>query len=129
METIIRVEGMMCSHCKARVESVCKGVAGVTDAVVDLQAKNVTISGEADVEQLKKAIIDAGYEVTEQVRFIVLNGWYIKAINPLEVWFMYSICYVRGHIHLYDYQGKFLFSADTEQEAREELREYAKSAA
>lgn len=42
---------------------------------------------------------------------------------------MYSICYVRGHIHVYDYQGKFLFSADTEQEAREELKEYAESAA
>ena len=42
---------------------------------------------------------------------------------------MYSIRYVHGHIHVYDYQGKFLFSADTEQEAREELKEYAESAA
>ena len=42
---------------------------------------------------------------------------------------MYSICNIHGHIHVYDYQGKFLFSAVTEQEAREELREYAKSAA
>ncbi len=63
MQTIIQVEGMMCPHCKARVESVCKAVAGVTDAVVDLQAKNVTVSGKADVDALKKAIVDAGYEV------------------------------------------------------------------
>lgn len=42
---------------------------------------------------------------------------------------MYSIRYVYGHIQVYDYQGKFLFSADTEQEVREELKEYAKSAA
>ena len=42
---------------------------------------------------------------------------------------MYSICNVRGHFHVYDFQGKFLFSADTEREAREELREYAESAA
>jgi len=42
---------------------------------------------------------------------------------------MYSICYVHGHIQVYDYQGKFLFSADTEREAREELKEYAESAA
>ena len=42
---------------------------------------------------------------------------------------MYSIRYVQGHIHVYDYQGMFLFSADTEREVREELREYAKSAA
>ena len=63
METVIMVEGMMCPHCKARVEQVCKAVPGATDAVVDLQAKNVTVSGAADVEALKKAITDAGYEV------------------------------------------------------------------
>jgi len=63
METIINVEGMMCPHCKARVESVCKAVAGTVDAVVDLQAKNVTVTGSADVAALKKAITDAGYEV------------------------------------------------------------------
>ena len=63
METVIMVEGMMCPHCKARVEQVCKAVPGATDAVVDLQAKNVTVTGEADVQALKKAITDAGYEV------------------------------------------------------------------
>lgn len=42
---------------------------------------------------------------------------------------MYSIKNVQGHIHVYDSEGRFLFSADNEREAREELREYAKSAA
>ena len=42
---------------------------------------------------------------------------------------MYSIRYVYGHIQVYDYQGQFLFSADTEQEAREEMKAYAESAA
>ncbi len=65
METVIKVEGMMCSHCKARVEQVCKAVPGATDAVVDLQAKIVTVSGRADVTAIKKAITDAGYEVVE----------------------------------------------------------------
>lgn len=63
METVIKVEGMMCPHCKARVESVCKGISGVTDAVVDLQEKQVTVTGNASLDDLKKAIIDAGYEV------------------------------------------------------------------
>ena len=63
MEVVIQVNGMMCPHCKARVESVCKAVAGTVDAVVDLQAKNVTVTGKADVAELKKAITDAGYEV------------------------------------------------------------------
>ena len=65
METVIKVNGMMCTHCKAMVEKVCKAVPGTTDAVVDLQAKNVTITGTADAEALKKAITDAGYEVVE----------------------------------------------------------------
>ena len=42
---------------------------------------------------------------------------------------MYSIRYICGHIQVYDYNGRFLFSADTEREAREELKEYAESAA
>ena len=65
METVINVNGMMCTHCKAMVEKICKAAPGVTDAVVDLHAKNVTVTGETDWEALKKAIVDAGYEVVE----------------------------------------------------------------
>ena len=65
METVIKVNGMMCPHCKAMVEKVCKAVVGTEDAVVDLQAKNVTVTGNADVAALKAAITDAGYEVVE----------------------------------------------------------------
>lgn len=63
MQTVIKVEGMMCTHCKARVEAVCKANAGVTNAVVDLQEKQVTVFGDADIAAIKKAIVDAGYEV------------------------------------------------------------------
>ena len=42
---------------------------------------------------------------------------------------MYTIRNIYGHIQVYDFKGNFLFSADTEREAREELREYAESAA
>jgi len=42
---------------------------------------------------------------------------------------MYSVRYVRGHIQVYDHNGTFLFSADSEREVREELEEYAKSEA
>lgn len=42
---------------------------------------------------------------------------------------MYSVRYVRGHIQVYDWKGDFLFSADSEREVREELKEYAQSAA
>ena len=42
---------------------------------------------------------------------------------------MYSIKYVRGHFQVYDRNGAFLFSADSEREAREELRDYEEFAA
>lgn len=38
---------------------------------------------------------------------------------------MYSIRNVGGHVQVYDPAGNFLFSADTEKEAREELEDYA----
>ena len=63
MQTVIKVEGMMCTHCKARVENVCKAVSGTVDAVVDLETKQVTVTGNASEDALKKAITDAGYEV------------------------------------------------------------------
>ena len=65
METVIKVEGMMCKHCKARVEQVCKAVPGTVDAVVDLAAKTVTVTGDASLEALEQAIIEADYEVVE----------------------------------------------------------------
>jgi hypothetical protein len=37
--------------------------------------------------------------------------------------------YVHGHIQVYDFRGNFLFSADNEREAREELAELAECAA
>lgn len=42
---------------------------------------------------------------------------------------MYSMRYVHGHIQVYDFRGNFLFSADTEREAREELSDYEEFAA
>ncbi len=37
----------------------------------------------------------------------------------------YSIEYVNGHVEVYDESGAFMFSADTRQEALEELRDAA----
>ena len=65
MEHVIKVDGMMCNHCKARVEKVCKAVPGVENAVVDLLAKTVTVTGSMDLAAVKQAITDADYEVME----------------------------------------------------------------
>ena len=40
---------------------------------------------------------------------------------------MYQMRYVGGHVQVYDFRGNFLFSADTEWEAQEELKEYEES--
>lgn len=37
---------------------------------------------------------------------------------------MYSMKYVRGHVQVYDVRGNFLFSADSEWEALEEIESY-----
>ena len=66
MTTVIRVEGMMCGHCKARVEKACQAVVGVQDATADLEAKQVTVTGSADPAALRQAIREAGYEVVEE---------------------------------------------------------------
>ena len=42
---------------------------------------------------------------------------------------MYSMRYIGGYVQVYDMRGNFLFSADSEREAREELEDYAESAA
>ena len=42
---------------------------------------------------------------------------------------MFSMQYLHGHVMVYDKNGKFLFSADNEREAREELESYEEFAA
>lgn len=65
MTTTISIEGMMCAHCQAHVEKALKEVAGVTEVTVSLENKNAVVIGDASVEALKQAVVDAGYEVTD----------------------------------------------------------------
>ena len=59
------VKGMMCGHCQARVKKALEGVAGVTSADVDLEGAKATVACGTGVSEdaLKKAIVDASYEV------------------------------------------------------------------
>lgn len=65
MELTIKVDGMMCNHCKARVEKACASVSGVERVVVDLKEKTVSISGDVIESDVKKAIVEVGYKVNE----------------------------------------------------------------
>ncbi len=63
VKKIIRIDGMMCDHCRMHVEKALNSLEGVS-AKVDLAAKTAEVTLSADVgdEALKKAVKDAGYE-------------------------------------------------------------------
>ncbi len=64
----LRVEGMSCNHCKMAVENSLQSLAGVKKADVDLAAKTVTIAyveGDLTIEDLKGAIVEAGFELPQ----------------------------------------------------------------
>jgi len=62
MEHVLKIEGMMCSHCTGRVQKALEQTAGVVSVAVDLESGTATVKGgEPDV--LKAAVVDAGYEV------------------------------------------------------------------
>lgn len=65
MEKILKVDGMTCGHCKARVEKVVSAIDGVDSVEVDLASKNVTVKMSKDISEqtLSDVIVDAGYEV------------------------------------------------------------------
>lgn len=67
MKRVLSVQGMNCGHCSNAVEKALRAVAGVSQATVDLAAKTASVEFEGAVsdEMLKKAVTDAGYQVTD----------------------------------------------------------------
>ena len=65
MTKTMKIEGMMCVHCQARVEKILNEMEGVT-AKVDLEAGTATCQCADNVtnEMLSKAVTDGGYTVT-----------------------------------------------------------------
>jgi len=60
----LRVTGMTCGHCLAKVERALKGTAGVYSAIVDLQMGEAEVDFEDDATtpaQLLSAVEHAGY--------------------------------------------------------------------
>ena len=62
-EKIMKIEGMACGHCSARVEKALNAIDGVS-ATVALEAKtaSITLTKPVDDQVLIKAVTDAGYE-------------------------------------------------------------------
>ena len=66
MKKTLKVEGMMCSHCEARVKKALEALPEVTEAVVSHEAGTAIVTLNADVSDdvLKKAVEDQDYPVT-----------------------------------------------------------------
>ena len=66
----VKVKGMMCGHCEARVKKVVEGLENVESAEASHEKENVIInaSGELSNSIIKETIENEGYEVTEILR-------------------------------------------------------------
>ena len=67
MEKIFKVNGMMCGHCKARVEKVVGEIQGVEAVEADLDKKQVVVKLSNDIDDniIVECIVNAGYEVVK----------------------------------------------------------------
>lgn len=65
MEKTMKIEGMMCGHCEARVKKALEAVDGVAVAEVSHEKGTAVVTLTADVadEVLKKAVEDQDYTV------------------------------------------------------------------
>ena len=65
MEKTMKIEGMMCAHCEARVKKCLEALPQVDEAVVSHERGTAVLKLNADVSDdvLKKAVEDQGYEV------------------------------------------------------------------
>ena len=66
MKKTLKVEGMMCGHCEARVKKALEALPEVDEAVVSHEAGTaiVTLNAEVSDADLKKAVEDQDYKVT-----------------------------------------------------------------
>ncbi|KDN58118.1 MAG: copper chaperone CopZ [Exiguobacterium sp.] len=64
-ETVLKVEGMTCNHCKAAVEGALTELEGVESAIVSLQDHRVDVihNDHVSVKKMIEAIEEQGYDV------------------------------------------------------------------
>ncbi len=63
MTKTLKIEGMMCPHCEARVKKALEAVEGVESAVVSHEKGTAVVTGNVDFETLKKAVEAQDYKV------------------------------------------------------------------
>lgn len=65
MTKTMKIEGMMCGHCEARVKKCLEALAEVTEAVVSHEKGTAVVTLNADIsdEILKKTVEEQDYKV------------------------------------------------------------------
>ena len=57
------VPAISCGHCKSAIESEVAPLDGVESAVVDVEARTLTVAGDVSEDAVRAAVDEAGYEV------------------------------------------------------------------
>ena len=65
MEKTMKIEGMMCPHCEARVKKCLEALPQVDTAVVSHEAGTAVLTLNAEIadSELKRVVEDQGYTV------------------------------------------------------------------
>ncbi|SFM79471.1 heavy metal translocating P-type ATPase [Methanolobus profundi] len=70
MKADIKVYGMTCMHCHKRVTDTISALEGVSSVEVSLEDEKASVEFDADIvsiEDIKRSVTDAGYEVGEDI--------------------------------------------------------------
>ena len=73
----LKISGMTCATCATTIEKSLLGTMGVADAQVNLGTETATIEydpGRAKLEDLERAVIDAGYRVVHEQATLKIGG-------------------------------------------------------
>lgn len=111
-KVVLKVAGMTCAACSARVERVLNRKAGVVKASVNLATERATVEydkTQVSLEDFKTIISDAGYKVVErqddpvgedQAKFEQARGkmiWAWGLTIPIMVWMFFEMFLGTGH--------------------------------
>ena len=67
MEKVVKIEGMMCPHCEARVKTILEEMSEVDSAVVSHESGTaiLTLNSEVSDDKIKSIVEAQGYKVVD----------------------------------------------------------------
>ena len=67
MEKTMKITGMMCPRCEARVKKALEALDGVTEAQISHEKGCAVVTSSIEIvdDVLRKAVEEKGYQVTE----------------------------------------------------------------